>query len=826
MKKQSIFGKQFPFIDVPNDSQTNPAAIGSPQVLRDFELSRASIKEKSTLDYGKKIAQYIISTADAGVSNSYYWNRNTRFKMNRDSANGRYPMSKFMDLLEMNGKTNYVNISWSAFKVVQTIISRLVGRWMQRREKIIVTAIDPLSVQSKQEQYEEAEFILFNREMLMQLQQESGVQLISPDQFVPEDQNDLDLWASEYQRLPEEILFEKGCNEALASNGWFDVLKEKMLHDSAEVGLVGTYTWMDEQGVIHVEWVKPENMIYSYSEYPDLRDTTWRGRIRALKISELRRKYGKEFGGHLTEEEIWNIACGAKDYQLYDKLRWVNEWAVSVLRPYDEWNVDIIEFEIRSVDSESYVVTETKKNKSTLVKRATPDKLAENQKHYQDSYQNIYRGVCVRNPLVMLEWGLKTNMIRPQDPKEIGNAEFSYSFYMYQNYDMRNIAVPEKIEEPVEQMILARLKIQQIVAKMAPPGAAINWDAIQEIDYGLGDKNKSIDPFQLYQQTGNIYYRGRDAEGNPIPIPITELANAGFFPAIQGLIQDYEFHYKVLKDELGEDPSLISKAIQPRVTQGNVEAAIAEGDAATDYMYRAYLEVMKMTAVKVSCLLKNSVQYGAKVYRHILKQEDVIGKQFSSKIDMLPTQYEVQKLEAMVNTIMASNPLAIMYIDPLKISKMAQENYKLAYKYFEQCQRKMILTEEQKKAEAAQQNAQVQIQSMQAKGEMDMQLKQTEAEVEIGKQRIIGDAQNKNTVLAGFMKMISEGIPIPDYLQPLASATFESVALPAMISNEEQRETIRQQMQMKMMQMMQSQQQQQQPVPDQQQEPEPNTIMQ
>jgi hypothetical protein len=64
----------------------------------------------------------------------------------------------------------------------------------------------------------------------------------------------------------------------------------------------------------------------------------------------------------------------------------------------------------------------------------------------------------------MLEWGLKKNMIRPQDPKEIGNAEFSYSFYMVQNYDMTCLGVPEKIQEPVDQMIIARLKIQQLIA--------------------------------------------------------------------------------------------------------------------------------------------------------------------------------------------------------------------------------------------------------------------------------------------------------------------------------------------------------------------------
>jgi len=794
-------------------------AAGSPQILKEFQLTTESIEKKSDFEYGKKLAQYILSTADAGIGNSYYWLRNTRFKLNRDSANGRYPMTKFMDQLEMNGKTNYVNISWSAFKVVNTIISRLVGRWMLRNEKIVVTAIDPLSVKDKQEQYEEAEFILANRESLEALQQESGVQLIPEDQFVPTDRDELDLWAAEYQRLPEEILYEKGCNDVLDANGWFDVLKEKMLHDSAEVGLVGTYTWMDEQGVVHVEWVKPENMVYSYSEFPDFRDTTWRGRIRAMKISELRRKYGKEFGGRLTEEQISDIADTSKDYQQYDKLRWVNEWSISILRPYDEWNVDVIEFEIKTVDSEGYTITETKQNKSTILRKGRPEKMAENQRYVEDSKCNIYRGVCVRYPVVMLEWGIKKNMIRPQDPREIGNAEFSYSFYMYQNQNMRNIAVPEKVEEPVEQMILARLKMQQLVAKMRPTGAAINWDALQEIDYGLGDKNKTIDPKKHYDQTGDIYYRGRDAEGNQIPIPITELQNSGFLNQMQGLIQLYQFHYSVLKDELGEDPALISKATQPRVTGSNVEAAQAEGEAATNYMYLAYHEVMKQTAVKVSCLLKNSVQYGAKVYRHIMKEEDVAGRQFSSKVDMLPTQLEIQRLEAMVNQAIASNPLFITYIDPFKIMRMAKDNIKLAEIYFRNAQKRMIQGESKKAEDNARMNAEAQQQSLQAKGEIDNQLKQMEAQVEMEKQKMMGDAQSKNTVLAGFMKMVSEGLEIPAYLRPLANATFESVALPAMVSNQQERDRIQQQMQQQLM--MQQQAEQQEQMQNQQEPQEP-----
>jgi hypothetical protein len=31
---------------------------------------------------------------------------------------------------------------------------------------------------------------------------------------------------------------------------------------------------MCELGEVHVQWIRPENAIYSYSDFPDFRDTT------------------------------------------------------------------------------------------------------------------------------------------------------------------------------------------------------------------------------------------------------------------------------------------------------------------------------------------------------------------------------------------------------------------------------------------------------------------------------------------------------------------------------------------------------------------------
>lgn len=752
-------------------------------IVKTFQLTTDSIKKKSDESYGVQLANFIEGTVNSGVG-SYYFNRNARFRQNRNAANGRINMQKFMDLLELNGKTNYVNLNWQSIRIINRICSGLVGRWMGRNEKITVTATDSLSVNQKVEEYKEIEFIMYNRELLENLQKESGVQVIPQDITIPADKEELNLWVTQFQRLPEEIKYQMGCNDALASCGWFDVLKEKMLHDSVQVGLVGTYTWMDEEGVIHIDWIKPENMFYSYSEFPDFRDTTWRGQVRAMKISEIRKRYGAEFGGKLTEEQLWNIAATAKQYQFADKITWIDQWTSSYARPYDEWNVDVFDFELKSVDSEPYTVVTTKKNKSTIVKKGTSDKKDSNEKVIEDTKWNIYKGVKVKSMDFMLEWGIKTNMIRPQDPKEIGNAEFSYSFYMYQNYDMRNLAIPERIEEPADQMILARLKMQQLVAKMTPIGAAINVDALQEIDLGLaGGVSSPAELERIYQQTGKIYYRGRDAEGNPIPIPITELSNAGFLNQMQGLISLYQFHYQVLKDELGEDPNLIAQALQPRVTTSNVNTAQDAANNATGFMYDAYKWVMADTAKKVSCLLKDSVTYGSNAYRELLKQEDVKDRIFSTKIQMLPDEQEIAKFEALMNQAIASNPDLVLFIDPFQLMRVAREDAKLAETLFRQGQKKMLLHQQNMAAQQSQMNAESQIKSAQAAE----QEKRISVDMEIQKKGQIETAlsmqRQKETILTGIFGIYQKGIPMPQELKMLEAEVLQNVALPLFAEN-------------------------------------------
>ena len=770
------------------------AANSNGEAIKKFQIT-TDISSKKDFLYGKNVAQSIYSTIYG--NQTYFWLRNNRFRKNRQIANGKIDMSVFLDRLEMNGKANFVNINWKSIIIGNTIVARLVGSWMSRSEKISVVATDEASAMSKKSAADEAEFLYQNKEILSQIQQESGVPIIPQDKFIAEDKDELDQWTLEFNKLPEEILYSLGCNNILEANGWNDVLKQRLLHDSAEVGLVCTYTWMDEEGEIHVDWIRPENAIYSYSDFPDFRDTTYRGHMLSMKVSEIRARYSIAAGGSLTEEEIFQLAQSSKEYQITDKLKWMQDWNVAWLRPYDEWNIDLMQFEIKTLDADGYTVTKTKKNGSTIIRKGKPDKIDENQEYIEEKKWNIYHGVYCPVTQKMIKWGIKKNMIRPQDPKEIGNAEFSYSFYMYDPYDMRNVAVPEKIEEPIEQMILARLKIQQMVAKMTPAGASIDVDALQELDLGLGDSVKPLEVQKIWEQTGKLYYRGRDAEGNRIPVPINELANTGFAPQLNALIQLYQFHYQVLKDELGEDPNLMNQAAQPRVAASNIQASQQLANNATEYMYDAYIYVMEETAKKVACLLNKSVTYGAKKYRDLLKEEDVKNRNFVATIRMLPSSNDLMNLQAMMNNAIASNPELVKYLDPFKAMRMARENIDLGELYFRQAQKRYLKTEQENSQANMEQNSQSQQASIQAKMQADTILD--------GKRSL---AREKEIILQGVFDLAKANIPVPAELQKIVSDMLQNVTVPIEVQNQEQQQALAQQQQAQAQQMQQQQQQQ------------------
>lgn len=729
--------------------------------LLNFHLGNSKLKRD--MQEGLKISKFLQKAYNSG----YYTSRNKKFDKNRKFARGRQPMQEFLDLLNVDGKEAFVNLDMKAPAIAPKFMQVIIGGFMKRDEKVKASAIDPVSVERKQYDRDDAEFRMNFGEEVKQMEQQTGTKLIPENQYTPADYDELELYFGLEYQLPEEILFEKGCDYVFHENGW-PVIKRKILEDIAEVGYGATKVSVGPNGKINVRRVVPENGFYGFSQYDDFRDVSFIGEIISMKIVDIRNNYPD-----MPEEKIWQIAMKSKQYT--QSVKWNEMFRSTIDRPYDDWSVDVLDYEVKTVDN---VVYQAKTNKyGNLVavdrKTKTPNGQADNKESITKDMYVIYRGVYVLNSEIMLEWGIAKNMIKPSVAKEIADVYFSYSVYMHENLDLENMAIPERMETSIRQMTLAHLKIQQLIAKLRPSGLIIDIDSLSDINIGQG---KALSPLELqaiYDQTGNIYYRRRTEDGDQMNgLPIQEAPNTGSVGQIQQLIMVYNHYLERLRDEIGVNEYREGSGVNPKLGLGVQQAQIQASNNATDFIYDAYLSLYQQTAFKISLLLYDSVLYGGKQYEQYLSPDAVKGRQFDVKIEVMPDERERQFLEAMIQTSLSAGVLD--FEDAFRIRSI--KNTKLAEMYMAKAKKNKEKSEMEKAQRNSEMNAQVQQQSIQAKAQADAQLQQLESQGKLAivttEMRMKQELSEQEFVQLALLKSYELGRPLSIEMKEVVDSFF------------------------------------------------------
>ncbi len=744
-------------------------------------LTDSETENKASTSFGRKMAKRV----EAFINSSYFIERNAQFEENERNAAGEMDMNKFKDRLDMNGEVNYVNIKFDSPSFMQTTIQRLIGRWMAtKKEKAVITAIDTRSKMEKKQIRDDAAFAMKAKETVEDMEAEAGWKLMPPAQFVPDDEEHLNLWAEEELRLDEEIDFEIAINESLAAEGWNDVLKEKVLWDSSVNGLVCTETYTCPDGTQKTLPFDPKNALYDSSTFDDFRDAKWKGKLTEMKVIDIKKKYPDTLPDDM--DKIMQIAK-TRSAASYNYLN--DEKAIEVL---DNTSLPAIEFEVKAIEHDTYHINKTAMDKIAIDKNPKR-KPSKDSKVVASKKEVIYRGVYVLGTEVMLEWGLKKNMIRPQDPRRIREADFTYSFYMYNQKKMRNKSLPEKINYSLEGMVIALLKIDQMIAKMRPSGLFVDISGLEEnMDLGEGE----LSPLELqrvYDQTGNQYYRGMSEDGitqkNP---PIKEAPNTGNIGQLEALIRTYNFHLQVLRDMTGINEYAEGQTVAPRVGVGNVEGQRTTSYHATDYMYNAYIYVMQQSCNKQANLMHDTIVYGSNPYNERVSKKAVEGRVFSPRVEMLPQEEDIKYIESMVTTSIGAG-LPLLYA--FKVRRMARENTKRAELYLGYAEKKMR-DDRMKEAQAnAQANAQTQMASLQSKGQMDAELEQLKGDMKIASTNAANKGMKEVELLRGILQLHNSGIPLSPELRELSHHILTNVGIPVAIENVEMQKEAMQKMQ-------------------------------
>lgn len=729
--------------------------------ILNFHLGNSKLKKDEK--EGLKIAKFIQKAFNSG----YFNNRNKKFQKNRMFSRGRQPMSEFLDLLNVDGKEAFVNLDMKAPAIAPKFMQVIIGGFMKRQEVARATAIDPVSIERKKYDKDEAEFRMNFGDQVRQIEEQSGVKLMPEGQFTPEDYTELELYFGMEYQLPEEILFEKGIDYVCYSNGW-EVIKRKVIEDLIETGVAATKTSVAPNGKITVRRVVPENLIYSFSEYDDFRDVSFVGEVVSMKMIDIRNTYPS-----LDEKMIYTISMKAKQFN--QNIKWDEKYRFSVDRPYDDWTVDVIDFEIKSIDT---VIYQSKVNKFGNIivekKDKEPQRLGDNKELIKKDMFVIYKGVHVLNTDIMLEWGLAKNMIKPSVAKEVADVYFSYSLYMYENLDLLNMALPERMETSIRQMTLAHLKIQQLVAKLRPSGLIIDIDSLSDISIGQGKNISPLEIQKIYDQTGNIYYRRRTEDGDQLNgVPISEAPNSSSIGQLNELITVYNHYLERLRDEIGVNEYREGATVNPKIGLGVQQAQLAASNNATDFIYSAYLSIYQQTCFKIALLLYDSVLYGGRQYEDYLSKEVVKDKAFDVKIEVMPDDRERQFVESMIQTALSAG--LIEFEDAFRVRSI--KNTKLAEMYLSKAKKKKQKDDMEKAQANSQMNAQSQQQSIVAKAQADMQLEQMSGQSKLAvvttEQKMKQELSQQDFVQQILMKSFETGKELTPDLQQIVSSYYQ-----------------------------------------------------
>lgn len=773
-------------------------------------------EDKSNPEYGLKIGQYIDNYVRSGF-NGYFGIRNQRFNSNNLWAEGKQPMSMFLDLLNINGKSSYVNLDFSPPAIMPKYIQQMMDAFMDLDESVVADAIDEKSKRQEQRDIKEAEFRMKHQAEIQQLQQMAGVPLENPNSFTPQNKEELDLFFGNQYKLPEEAIVEKMVTAILDDNGWVEI-KRLLLKDLIKNGLGVLRVYTDVNGSVKIRRINPQNFFYSFSEYYDFRDCAFMGELYDMKITEFRKRFSEQYlgvGKGYTEKQIFEMVMKYGEGQKKQQLTWNDTYATMYYRPYDEWTIPIISFEVKT-DSTFFIKQKKNKNGQNIVdlSHKKPENTGENTLVTEKNLDKIYSGHLIRNSNIILEWGESKYTIRPNS--NLSEQFFTYCPYMYDHLNMVNVAIPEKIEPFCVQMILALLRIQQIIAKMKPSGYAYDVYAMSSIPMGNGRTMTINDLIEYNNQTGDIIWKSRSEDGErPMQMPIKEIGNNVVAEQIQSLMGIFNFNKMQLESVLGTNPAASGQPLAPRMGVGVVKEQLRIANSSFTNIYDAFLNISKQVVEKIAILLWDDIVYKTDAYRSFYEGKEINkDARFVLKMKMSPGESDKNLVEELIKTSLSAG--IISFSDAFKVRNISDP--KMAELYLAKAQDKHIQLQMQMSLRNMELNQQMQNQSIMTKGKVEsmrdqlkgqMKMENTEKAYEGKEYQLL-----QEFVYSALAEYQKTGTPMPPEVQNIVnsfiSSQFEKNEIDLSVMQQEMEKIMNQQKEARMAQAIQQQQQQQQ----------------
>jgi hypothetical protein len=363
----------------------------------------------------------------------------------------------------------------------------------------------------------------------------------------------------------------------------------------------------------------------------------------------------------------------------------------------------------------------------------------------------LYEGALILGTKKLLKWELAKNMMRPKSDHT--KVKMNYSIVAPRMYKGKIESLVSRITTFADMIQITHLKLQQVMSRMVPDGIYVDADGLAEIDLGNGTNYNPQEALNMFFQTGSIIGRSMTADGdmNPGKVPIQEIQSGSGGSKLQSLIQTYNYYLQMIRDVTGLNEARDGSMPDSKSLVGIQKIAAANSNTATRHILQGGLFLTAETAESISLRISDIIEYSPtkeafiqKIGGHnvatLSEMADLHLYDFGIFIELAPDEEEKQLLENNIQMALSKDGINLedaIDIREIKNVKLANQLLKIRRKKKKQedqaIQQQNIQAQSQANAQAQQVAAQAEVQKNSAITQNQMQLQQGKNELELVK---------------------------------------------------------------------------------------------
>ena len=711
----------------------------------------ATTEDKVQNAYGLAYAKaLVVQWGGIDTEGSLYRRRFKDFETSRQYANGTQDTSIYKQILNSldanNGDGTMMTLDWTPVPIIPKFAKIVVNKIISSYRYPQVEAIDPLSQNEKDIKKKKIALRIENKEMFQEAKN-AGLNVDVDPEKLPQTPEEVEIFLDTNIKTDAEIAAQLATNLTLSWNNYDERVYRRTVEDLVNCGMAVTKRSNDPNYGIQEDYVDPAYFLHSYTDDPTFSDMVYAGHIKRISIMELKRLAGSQF----TEEQYQKMAKTVMNRFGNNASRFVDQQydqrSGSYNYGYDEYTLEILDFEFLSVDTMVYEKKQSRFGNIGFYYKGNSYEAPTSSVYDRDPVQmnnaTVYGGIYITGTEYIFNYGQKNNV--PKNIHDLTRARMSYSVVAT---NIRNM-IPKSLVSGIigfaDQLQLSHLKIQQAIAKSKPDGIIIDIEGLENVDLGRGGDLQPLEIQDIYEQTGVFYYRSKNPEGGFQNAPVQQIDNR--IRNINELIALYNHYLRMIRDATGINEVMDGTTPKGEALVGVNQMAVAAGNNALyDITNSAMIMYRKVCEDILKCLQilpEQSVLYN--VYEKVIGKTNMkvlnsfkdlpmynFGVQVMTDLNDRDRQYLEQNIQIALaqKEIDLEDAIAVRGIkDVDQAERLLVIRRKKRIAQTQAMQQANIQAQAQANAQASQASAQAEVQKEQAIAQIDMQKSQMEFEM-------------------------------------------------------------------------------------------------